>query len=151
MKKTTILFILMLFASVGAIAKSIVFTLSNNQTVYYQLGGETNPMLRFVDGKMTVNADIYEFSDITNFYVSAEDAPNAIESTATATHMAYSANTLVLNAGEAKTVKVYSVGGREVNADIQKSGDVITVNLNGLEKGAYVISTGDASFKVLKK
>lgn len=151
MKKTTILFTLMLLASVGAMAKSVVFTLSNNKKVYYQLGGETNPMLRFVDGKMTVNADTYEFSGIKNFYISQEDAPNAIESTATATRMAYSANTLVLNAGEAKTVKVYSVGGREVNADIQTADDIITVNLNGLEKGAYIISTGDASFKVLKK
>lgn len=151
MKKITILFTLMLIVSAGAMAKSVVFTLANNTKVYYLLGSETNPMMRFVDGKMTVNADTYNFSDIKNFYISSEDDPNAIESTLAASSMTYSANTLVVKASEVKSVKVYSVGGKEVNADIQKAGDVITVNLNGLEKGAYVISTGDASFKVLKK
>lgn len=151
MKKITILFTLMLIVSAGAMAKSVVFTLANNTKVYYLLGSETNPMMRFVDGKMTVNADTYNFSDIKNFYISSEDDPNAIESTLAASNMTYSANTLVVKASEVKSVKVYSVGGKEVNADIQKAGDVITVNLNGLEKGAYVISTGDASFKVLKK
>lgn len=151
MKKITILFTLMLIVSAGAMAKSVVFTLANNTKVYYLLGSETNPTMRFVDGKMTVNADTYNFSDIKNFYISSEDDPNAIESTLAASSMTYSANTLVVKASEVKSVKVYSVGGKEVNADIQKAGDVITVNLNGLEKGAYVISTGDASFKVLKK
>lgn len=151
MKKITILFTLMLIVSPGAMAKSVVFTLANNTKVYYLLGSETNPMMRFVDGKMTVNADTYNFSDIKNFYISSEDDPNAIESTLAASSMTYSANTLVVKASEVKSVKVYSVGGKEVNANIQKAGDVITVNLNGLEKGAYVISTGDASFKVLKK
>lgn len=151
MKKLTILFVLLLVASVGAMAKSVVFTLSNNTKVYYLLGGETNPMLRFVDGKVTVNADVYEFSDIKNFYISSEDDPNAIESTLSASSMTYSANTLVVKAGEVKAVKVYSVGGQEVNADVQKSDDVITVNLNGLGKGAYIVKVGDASFKVLKK
>lgn len=151
MKKLTILFFLMLTASVGAVAKSVVFTLANNTKVYYLLGGETNPMLRFVDGKATVNADVYEISDIKNFYISSEDDPNAIESAVAASNMTYSANTLVVKAGEVKAVKVYSLGGQEVNADIQQSGEVITVNLNSLEKGAYIISTGNASFKVLKK
>lgn len=151
MKKLIILFLLMLTISAGAAAKSMVITLANNTKVYYQLGGETNPMMRFVDGKITVDADDYEISDIKNFYISIEDAPNAIESTMTASSMVYSANTLVVKAAEAKTVKVYSVGGKEVNADVQRAGEVITVNLNGLDKGAYIISTGDASFKVFKK
>ena len=151
MKKLTILFILMLATYMGAMAKSVVFTLANNTKVYYLLGGETNPMMRFVDGKVTVNTDAYEISDIKNFYVSSEDDPNAIESAMAATRMEYRANTLVVKADEVKTVKVYSVGGQEVNADIQASGDVIMVNLNGLDKGTYIISTGDASFKVMKK
>lgn len=151
MRKLTILFTLMLLVSMGAAAKSVVFTLANNTKVYYLLGGETNPMLRFVDGKVTVNADVYEISDIKNFYISNEDDPNAIESALAASSVTYSANMLVVKASEAKSVKVYSVGGQEVNADVQKAGDVITVSLNGLEKGTYIISTGDASFKVLKK
>ena len=151
MKKLTILFIFMLAVSLGATAKSVVFTLADNTKVYYLLGGETNPMLRFVDGKATVNADVYEISDIKNFYISNEDDPNAIESTTTDSGVEYRANTLVIKTGEAKTVKVFTAGGQEVSADIHRSGDAVTVNLNGLEKGAYIISTGKASFKVLKK
>ena len=151
MKKQTILLLLMLAVSIGAVAKSVVFTLTNNTKVYYLLGGETNPMMRFVDGKVTVDADAYEISDIKNFYISAEDDPTAIEITLATSNLSYSANTLVMHANEVKAVKVYSAGGQEVNADIQKAGDVITVNLNGLEKGTYIISTGKSSLKVMKK
>lgn len=151
MKKLTLLFILMFAASIGAVAKSVVFKLTNNKKVYYLLGGETNPMIRFADGKMTVDADTYEFSGIKNFYISDTDDPNSIESAMDASHMEYRANTLVVKASEVKAVKVYSVGGQQVNADIQKSDDIIMVNLNGLEKGIYVVNVGDASFKVMKK
>lgn len=151
MKKLTILFIFMLTASIGAVAKSVVFTLANNTKVYYLLGGETNPMMYFIDGQLVVNDDTYEFSGIKNFYISSEDDPNAIESTFVANNMVYSANTLVVKATDAKAVKVYAMSGKEVNADVQKANDVITVNLNGLDKGAYIISVGDASIKVFKK
>ena len=150
MRKLTILFIFMLTASLSAVAKSVVFTLADNTLVYYLLGG-TSPVMRFVDGKITVNTDTYEFSGIKNFYISSKDAPDAIESTLAASSMTYSDNTLVVKATEATSVRVYSVGGKEVKVDVQKADGIITVNLNSLDKGAYVISTGDASFKVFKK
>ena len=56
-----------------ASAKSVVFTLSNNTKVYYLLGGEKNPVMKFVDGKLVVNTDTYEFSKIKNFVISEED------------------------------------------------------------------------------
>lgn len=151
MKKLTLLFFLMCMVSVGAMAKSIVFTLSDGTKVYYLLGGETNPILRFVDGKVTVEADEYELSNIKNFYVSNEDDPNGIESVLAAQSASYSGNTLVVNAANVSNVKVFTVGGMEVKADIQQSGDMTTVNLNGLEKGTYVIQVGKSSLKVLKK
>ena len=64
MKKLTLLFVFACLAYAGAMAKSVVFTLVDGTKVYYLLGGETNPKLRFVEGKMTVDADVYEFSDI---------------------------------------------------------------------------------------
>ncbi|MBQ9667094.1 MAG: hypothetical protein IJ635_11250 [Bacteroidaceae bacterium] len=150
MKKLTFLF-LMCLASMGAMAKSVVFTLADGTKVYYLLGGDTNPVLRFVDGKVTVDADEYTISDIKNFYVSNEDDPNGIEDVLANQQVRYSANTLVMNAGSAKAVKVYTVGGVEVKAEVQKSDDVITVDLNGLAKGAYVVRAGNSSMKVLKK
>ncbi|MBQ6965725.1 MAG: hypothetical protein IJP82_08585 [Bacteroidaceae bacterium] len=151
MKKLTFLLAFMLMASMEVMAKSVVFTLSDGTKVYYLLGGETSPMLRFVDGKLTVDADEYELSNIKNFYISEEDDPNGIEEVLTQQNIRFSANTVVINSPTVKTVKVYTVGGAEVDADVQKSGDVISVNLNGLAKGFYVISTGKASLKVMKK
>ena len=61
------------------------------------------------------------------------------------------ANTMVINATDAPQVKVFASGGNEVQADVKKSGDVISINLNALPRGTYIISTGKASVKVMKK
>ena len=38
-----------------------------------------------------------------------------------------------------------------MQADIMKDGDIITINLNSLPSGNYVIKAGKVSFKVSKK
>ena len=52
MKKFTFS-LLVLMASMGASAKSVVFTLTDDTKVFYLLSSAANPMLRFKDGKMT--------------------------------------------------------------------------------------------------
>ncbi|MBO4215200.1 MAG: hypothetical protein J5888_02555 [Bacteroidaceae bacterium] len=150
MKKLPFLFLL-LMTSVGASARSIVFTLSDDTKVYYLLSSEVNPVLRFKDGKMVVNEDTYEFTDIKNFYISEEDDPNAIEPVLSKQNMTFKENTVIIRSETVKTVRVYTLNGVEVKAPVEKTDDVISVNLNGLEKGTYLISTGDSSLKVLKK
>ena len=150
MKKLAFLF-LMLMTSVGASARSVVFTLSDETKVYYLLSSEVNPVLRFKEGKMVVNDDVYEFSDIKNFYISEEDDPNAIEPVLSKLNMTFKENTVIIRSETVKAVKVYTLNGEEVKAPVEKTDDVISVNLNGLEKGTYLISTGDSSLKVLKK
>ena len=146
-----ILLPLLLLCSVGASAKSLVFTLSDGTKVYYLLSADVNPILRFKDGRMTVNEDAYEFSDIKHFYISDEDDPNAIETVLSKQNVTFSANTVIIRSDAVKTLKVYTLDGVEVKAPVQKTDDVISVNLNGLEKGTYLISTGTTSLKVLKK
>lgn len=150
MKKLTFL-LLLLMASIGASAKSVVFTLNDGTKVYYLLSKEVNPIMRFKDGKLVVNEDAYEFSDIKNFYISDEDDPNAIEAVLSKQNVRFSANTAIIRSDAVKTVKVYTLDGVEVKAPVQKTGDVIAVDLNGLERGTYLISTGTSSLKVLKK
>lgn len=150
MKKLAFFFLL-LMTSVGASARSIVFTLSDDTKVYYLLSSEVNPVLRFKEGKMVVNEDVYEFSDIKNFYISEEDDPNAIEPVLSKLNMTFKENTVIIRSETVKTVRVYTLNGVEVKAPVEKTDDVISVNLNGLEKGTYLISTGDSSLKVLKK
>ena len=150
MKKLAFLFLLQM-TSVGASARSIVFTLSDDTKVYYLLSSEVNPVLRFKEGKMVVNEDVYEFSDIKNFYISEEDDPNAIEPVLSKLNMTFKENTVIIRSETVKAVRVYTLNGVEVKTPVEKTDDVISVNLNGLEKGTYLISTGDSSLKVLKK
>lgn len=150
MKKLPFL-ILLLMTSVGSSARSIVFTLSDDTKVYYLLSSEVNPVLRFKEGKMVVNEDVYEFSDIKNFYISEEDDPNAIEPVLSKLNMTFKENTVIIRSETVKTVRVYTLNGVEVKAPVEKTDDVISVNLNGLEKGTYLINTGNSSLKVLKK
>lgn len=150
MKKLTFL-LLLLMASVGASAKSVVFTLNDGTKVYYLLSKEVNPIMRFKEGKMVVNEDAYEFSDIKNFYISDEDDPNAIETVLSKQNVTFSSNTVIIRSDAVKTLKVYTLDGVEVKASVQKTDDVISVDLNGLDKGTYLISTGTSSLKVLKK
>ena len=142
---------MLLIASIGASAKSVVFTLNDGTKVYYLLSAEVSPMLRFKDGKMVVNEDTYEFTDIKNFYISEEDDPNAIEKVLAKHNVTFEANTVVINSDSVKILKIYTLDGVEVKVPVEKSESVISVNLNGLERGTYLISTGDSSLKVLKK
>lgn len=144
-------FLLMLVASIGATAKSLVFTLNDGTKVYYQLSSEVNPIMRFKEGKLLVNDDVYEFDGIKNFYLSDEDAPNAIENVQSKPNVTFQANTVLIPADAVKVLKVFTVDGVEVKTVIQNEGDVFSVDLNGLAKGVYVISTGKSSLKVIKK
>lgn len=132
-------------------AKSVVFTLADGTEVYYLLGGTVNPKMRFVDGKVTVNTDKYELSDIQKFYISETDDPNGIESSMADAGVRFDANTLVVKAAQVKTISVSTVGGQRVDAQVSTDGGFVTVDLNGLAKGVYVISTGNSAFKVMVK
>ena len=150
MKKFTFS-LLVLMASMGASAKSVVFTLTDDTKVYYLLSSAANPMLRFKDGKMTVEDEVYEFSMVKNFYISDEDDPNAIEQVLSKQNMTFKSNTVLIRSDVVKTLKVYTLDGVEVKVQVQKTDDVTSVDLNGLEKGVYLISTGNTSMKVWKK
>lgn len=131
-------------------AKSLVLTLSNGKKVYYLLDNKTATMMRFVDGKITVEADEYTFSGIKNFYISEQDDPNSIEEVVSKSNATYRANTLVVNIANA-SVKVYTANGREVKAETSSTESTTSVDLGNLAKGTYIIRIGESSFKVMKK
>ncbi len=151
MKRFVLLAFVCLFAAAGANAKSIVFNLANGTKVYYLLGDATNPMMRFVDGKVVVDADTYTLSEIKSFYVSETDDPTSIADTQNGTATTYSANTLVIATADNDGVKVFDMKGRMVEANVTHDGDRMMVDLNSLALGTYVVNTGGSSFKVMKK
>jgi len=131
-------------------AKSVVFTLKNGSLVYYLLGGEANPVMIVNDGKVTVNADAYEITDIKNFYISSEDDPNAIEevkSIAARFHQ----NTFVTPAKRAEEVSVFTLDGKMVDVEITLADGFASVSLEKLPQGTYIIHVGKSGFKVAKR
>ena len=154
MKKNYLLAVAIAFMSANlAMAKSLVLTLADNTKVYYLLGGDVNPKMHFLDGKLTVNADEYTFEGIKNFRISNEDDPNGIESilgknpSATLQDGTLYINKLV----SADEVKVYNAAGATVNATIGTTGSMTTIDAANLAKGVYVVKIGKSSVKFIKK
>ena len=149
-RKVLILIACLLLGANGISAKSLVLTLKNGTLVYYLLDVEAHPMLRFVDGGITIDTDEYEFSNIKNFYISNTDDPNGIEHVM-GNAMQYSGNRLVIDTKDAHTANVYTLDGRKMDIQALQVNDKSIIDLNTLPQGAYIIAIGEASFKVFKK
>ncbi len=150
MKKIFTLLVLAL-ATVSIEAKSLVFTLENGSLVYYQLGGDTNPVMLFKEGKVCVNTDAYEISEIKKFYISDEDDPNAIGELKEEVVPHFKANTFSMKAPTSAETSVYDVNGIEMKAEVSKRDGFVNIDLAKLKKGVYLIRVGDTSFKVQKR
>lgn len=48
-------------------------------------------------------------------------------------------------------VYVYSIDGKSVSAEIEKTDNNLTVDLSSLSKGAYIVKINNLSYKILKK
>jgi hypothetical protein len=152
MNKRIVIAIACLLFSIGiSFGKSLVLTLANNTLVYYVLGGDKNPMMRFTDGKVCVNSDEYAFSNIKNFYISETDDTSGIEHLLKEQQITYKAGTLIVNTDSPESIGVYNANGMKVSVPVEQSGDVVAVSLNQLPKGVYLVRVGESSFKVLKQ
>ena len=118
--KKWICLLLVLMTSLGVSAKSVVFTMNDGTEVYYLLSTGVNPILRFKEGRMVVNEDAYEFSDIKNFYISETNDPNAIDFLLSGKDVPMAANTVIIPADAVEDVKVYMVDGKEVKTNTAK-------------------------------
>lgn len=152
MKEKIITIAACLLLAVGTLsAKSLVLTLGNGTHVYYLLGEEVNPMMRFVDGKVTVDTDVYEFSNIKNFYISETDDPNGIEHAIGSMTAKYGNGFVIFDTDTPITIKVYASNGSEYPVLPQHIGGKTIVDLHALPQGTYIITAGDTTLKVLKK
>lgn len=150
MKK--LLFTALLLTSLScAQAKSVVLTLNNGTEIYYLLGGEKNPMMRFVDGKMTMNDDTYEFKDLRNFRISETDDPAGIEQLLRDNAIEYHNGQVVVKCGKASAIRVFATDGKEVKPVLNEANGCTLVDLNSLNAGTYVIRFGNSSLKVHKR
>ena len=151
MKRMTIAFVACLsLVTTSLSAKSLVLTLKDNTLVYYQLGGESNPMLRFVDGNIVVNTDRYEFDNIKNFYISETDDPSGIKNSMDS-HIQYDHDLIIIDTNKSLPVNVYTSDGHKAEVFFQKVNDKTLINLSPLSRGAYIVNIGESSLKILKK
>ena len=151
MKTRIIILAVFLFLAIGVLsAKSLVLTLKNGTLVYYLLGGEANPMMRFVDGDIVVNTDKYEFGNIKNFYISATDDPSGIEQ-AIGEDIQYAHNIMVVSTDKPLAMAIYTSAGHKVSTPIHQANGRTCIDLNPLPQGAYIVTIGGSSLKVLKK
>ncbi|MBO4663202.1 MAG: T9SS type A sorting domain-containing protein [Bacteroidaceae bacterium] len=151
MRKFLLTLVLMTAGVFSASAKSLVLTLKDGTKVYFLITDSSYPMMKIKDGEITLGDEHkYTFPELATFVVSNTDDPNGVEDVEVAQAHTYKSNTLVF-AGDANKVKVYNVSGAQVDALISENNGSVAVNLNNLPNGAYVISTGSTSFKVVKK
>lgn len=151
MKTRIITLAAFLFLAIGVLsAKSLVLTLKNSTLVYYLLGGEANPMMRFTDGDIVVNTDKYEFGNIKNFCISATDDPSGIEHTV-GENIQYAHNIMVVATDKPLAMAIYTSAGHKVSTPIQQANGRTCIDLNPLPQGAYIVTIGESSLKVLKK
>ena len=152
MNKRIVIAIACLLFSIGvSFGKSLVLTLANNTLVYYVLGGDKNPMMRFADGKVCINSDEYAFSNIKNFYISETDDPSGIEHLLKEQQITYKAGTLIVHTDSPESISVYTVNGMKISVPVEQAGDVVAVSMTQLPNGVYVVRVGESSFKVFKQ
>ena len=150
MQKACFLLLFLSMFALNVCAKSIVFTLSNGSLVYYLVGSTNGPVMKFVDGKCVVNTDLYEFSQIKNFYVSETDDSSAMNAVKTHDDFSWRDNVLFVKS-DASAVQVFQASGAQCDAAISADGGLVTVNLSACPKGVYIVKVAGSSFKVIKK
>lgn len=144
-------FLLLATLTGAASAKSLVLTLKDGKRVYYLLGGDVDPMMRFVDGAMMVGVDDYSFANVSNFYISAEDDPSAVEQALASAVPSYKGNVVCMQVTGKVKAKVFAIDGRDMQASAHMVGDMVCVDLTPLPAGVYMVSIGGSSLKVIKK
>lgn len=149
--KKTFLTLLLGFSLLPAGAKSVVFTLKDGTLVYYLLGGEVAPVMRFGDeGTLTINADSYEVSGIKNFYISQTDDPSAVATPQTA-RPTLAGGLFSVHAAAGTAVAVFNLVGTRQDIPVTQQGNTVTLDLHALPRGIYIIKVGKESFKINKK
>ncbi|MCM1313468.1 MAG: T9SS type A sorting domain-containing protein [Bacteroides sp.] len=133
-------------------AKSLVLTLADGSEVYYLLGGDTNPMMKFIDGEVYINTDEYSFSQIEKFRISQTDDPNGIETVVSEKNgiNIEQGAVYIKTAAKAGEISVYAANGAKIDAPVEKSGDIVTVHTATVPQGVYIIKTGNSSVKFIK-
>ena len=149
MKKLLLTIFAIMTMAVSASARSLVIELTNGDKIYYLIGGETNPVLTFNEGTVSVDGAQYTFANVAKFYISETDDPNAIEGVSTKPEAAIKEGMVyVQTKGQ---VQLFSTDGRQMNVRTSRQGKSTVVDATQLPAGSYILRVGNQSVKFLKK
>lgn len=109
----------------------LTLTLNDSTTIGYLIKGIGQPSVKFTDGRMTVNGDGYEFSNIASFCIVAKDATGikTVKELMTANQPA----------------DIYTISGKLIAKGVKD------INAAELPAGTYIIHAGGSSVKFIKK
>ena len=150
MKRLFTFSLLTILLTLSASAKSLVLRLTDGTEIYYLIGSNEMPLMKFIDGEMYVNGDKYAFSGIERFYISQTDDPNAIDVVEGDTNRPTMQDG-VLYVKTSGKVGVFSLDAKQADAIVKQHAGVTTIDTNNLAPGTYVIRIGDTSVKFLKR
>ena len=161
MKKTIIALVAVLAAAFSASAADYVYSVLLNRTdgvtVVMKFEDEPVAQIEGDDLKMTVTSTgetaLYPIKDIVNFtfmkaeYLAVED----IAGDGTKVSFGLNANTLdVAGLPGADEIAVYDMTGKLCVRVASDSNGVASVDISGLEKGVYIVSAGNNTFKFIR-
>lgn len=149
--KKLLLATLLLLGMSSLQAKSLVVSLTNGSLVYYLIGGETNPMMRFTEDRVSINGNEYEFSKIQYFYISETDDPSGMEVAEKSCVVEYREEGLLIRPSkEGSEVSVCALDGKVVVPVRMIREESYFVDLSSQPSGVYVVKVGVDSFKFVK-
>lgn len=153
---------------ISALADYELLVFVNNSTeANYSFWLKDKPKITFKSGNTLEVSDsktstphTFTFSSTFHFEVKENntgiptDIEDIKEEIAPATlHLSFTDdNTIIANGVEGNArAQVFAINGRVAATDIERSGDRLTIHLNSLPQGVYVIRIGNQSFKIYKK
>ncbi len=149
MKKIIIIALIALLNASFACAKSLVLTLSDGSSVYYQLGGDTEPVLRFSASGVVIEADSYQFSEFSNFVISDNDKPTGVDEVEVKAPSFQDGKIVIPSVY--KNIQLYDCNGSQCQADVTTTDEYSSLDMSSLSAGIYIVKVGNNSFKILCK
>ena len=153
--------LLFLFLFVGAypllkaddVIQSIVIKLKNDMHITVNVSGRTS--IEFLGENVKIHSSVFEttvpITDIVTFYYVKNNA-SAIDNKASKQPSILLDGDYIYIEGvpENEPTRVYAINGVWVKTKIVWDGNKSIVDLHGLERGFYILKTGNVSFKFIR-
>lgn len=147
-----------IFLIIALISFSSTYADDNNRLYIYLKSGDIvvanfddAAKTTFEDGIVTVGNERYQFSNISKFTYGSSN--NAIKGVQTEDEgLQVNDRWIVIRTKDAeRKVSLYGVDGKQLSINVTKADDTITVNVESLPVGVYLLKVGSETIKFRKR